>query len=96
MLRPARIIGELAYYVPPIKFSLIFYSRDLSPMWKMSLMTTNVDSINGDPQVIRSLTYVKCLKNVTNLELKHVSHLFTHFRAAYDSTDRHNLYIAMK
>jgi hypothetical protein len=32
-----------------------------------------VDSVNGDPQVIRSSTYVKCLKNVTNLELKHVT-----------------------
>jgi hypothetical protein len=66
-------IGELAYYVPPIKFCLIFYSRDLFPMWKMSPVTTNVDSVKEDPQVTRSLTYVKCLKNVTKLELTHIT-----------------------
>jgi hypothetical protein len=55
------------------KFYLIFFSRDLPPMWKMSSVTTNMDSIKEDPQVIRSLTYIKCLKNVTNLELKHIT-----------------------
>jgi hypothetical protein len=42
-------------------------------MCKMSSVTTNVDSVKADPQVIRSLTYVKCLKNVTNLELKQIT-----------------------
>jgi hypothetical protein len=73
MLQPARIIEELAYYVSPIKFSPVFYSRDLAPMCKMSSAPTNADSVKEDPQVIRSLTYVQCLKNVMNLELKHIN-----------------------
>jgi hypothetical protein len=55
------------------EISLIYYSRDLPPVWKMSSVTTTVYSTSEDPQVIRSLTYVKCLRNVTNLELKHIT-----------------------
>jgi hypothetical protein len=48
----------------------------------MSSVTTNVDLVKEDPQVISSLTYVKCLKNVTHLELKPI--------------DRFNLYNVME
>jgi sorting nexin-29 len=88
-------IGELAYYVPPIKFSLIFDSRDMFPMWKMSPVTTNVDSVKEDPQVTRSLTYVKCLKKCNEFGIE-THHLFIDFRAAYDNIDISNLYIVMK
>jgi sorting nexin-29 len=58
----------------------------------MSSVTTNVDSVKEDPQVIRSLTmFKKCNECGTETH-----HLFIDFRAAYDITDRPYLYIAMK
>jgi hypothetical protein len=53
-------------------FSIILFKR-LAPYVEDGSVTTNVDSVKEDPQVIRSLTYVKCLKNVMNLELKHIT-----------------------